>query len=239
MLTSIFYYNLYKPYIISNANTRGTDNQVPKRDRIANKRENPETSGPVIVLNKSVKNEMVNYARSVSHGVVDLRAATYRTANDMQDFNRTAHIEGWDTAVETLTNNLQQFADNYNRAASFMQEQDHSAGLRAFSYEVADNVYYNRERLDLLGLSLSEDGLFAFDPTRVASMTSDEVNEAIGENIEIFSGLQLFTQQLLTEPLVEHMRFAGLNYHYNYQRGQMETDGFALLEMGLLVNKIV
>jgi hypothetical protein len=193
----------------------------------------------VFVLNKSVKNEMVNYARSVSHGVVDLRAATHRTANDMQDFNRTAHLEGWDAAMGNLVDNLSDFADNYNRSAGFMQAQDHSAGLRAFSYEVADNVFYNRGRLEMLGLSLSEEGFFAFDSGRVQAMNFEEVNIAIGENIEIFSGLQSFTQQLLHEPLVEHMRFAGLNYHYNYQRGQMETDGFGLLEMGLLVDRIV
>jgi hypothetical protein len=35
------------------------------------------------------------------------------------------------------------------------------------------------------------------------------------------------------------MRFQGLSYHYNYQRGAMETDGFGLLDMGLLVDKTV
>jgi hypothetical protein len=239
MLTSVFYYNLYKPYIVSNANNRGGENYAPRRGRIANKRETPETSGPVFVLNKTLKNEMVNYARSVSHGVVDLRVATNRTANDMQDFNRTAHLEGWESAVGTLVENLDNFAMNYNRSAGFMQAQEHSTGLRAFSYEVADNVFYNRSRLEMLGLFLSEDGHFSFDSGRVQAMSYDEVNIAIGENIEIFAGLQSFTQQMLSEPLVEHMRFKGLNYHYNYQRGQMETDGFSLLEMGLLVNRVV
>ncbi|MCL2204116.1 MAG: hypothetical protein FWB88_09295 [Defluviitaleaceae bacterium] len=239
MLTSVFYYNLYKPYIVSNANNRGGEHFSPRRSRIADKRDAPETSGPIFVLNKSLKNEVIRYARSVSHGVVDLRVATHRTANDMQDFNRTAHLEGWETAVGNLVENLTSFAHNYNRSAGFMQAQDHSAGLRAFSYEVADNVFYNRSRLEMLGLSLSENGHFTFDSEQVRAMSFEEVNVAIGENIEIFSGLQSFTQQLLSEPLVEHMRFQGLSYHYNYQRGQMETDGFSLLEMGMLVDRVV
>ncbi|MCL2499748.1 MAG: hypothetical protein FWE90_05365 [Defluviitaleaceae bacterium] len=238
MLTSVFYYNLYKPYIIGNANGRG-DNFAPRRNRIADKRETPETSGPVFVLNKSLKNDMVNYARSVSHGVVDLRAATYRTASDMLGFNRSAHQNGWDFAVGTLVNDLSAFADHYNRSAGFMQTQDHSTGLRAFSYEITDNIFYNRGRLEMLGFNLSEEGHIAFDSDFVRNMSFEEINVAIGENIEIFSGLQSFTQQLLTEPLVEHMRFRGLSYHYNYQRGQMETDGFGLLEMGLLVDRTV
>jgi len=238
MLTSVFYYNLYKPYIVSNSAGRG-EQHSPRRNRIADKRETPETSGPIFVLNKSLKRDMVNYARSVSHGVVDLRAATYRTAGDMQEFNRTAHQQGWEYAVGTLVNNLSEFTENYNKSAAFMQVQDHSAGLRAFSYEIADNVYYNKSRLEMLGINLSEGGQLSFDSNRVRSMSFEEVNAAIGENIEIFSGLQSFTQQFLTEPLAEHMRFRGLSYHYNYQRGTMETDGFGLLEMGLLVNKIV
>jgi hypothetical protein len=239
MLTSVFYYNLYKPYIVGNANSRGNDAYSPRRNRIADKRENPETAGPVFVLNKSVKKDVINYARAVSHGVVDLRAATQRTAADMQEFNRTAHREGWDTAMGELVDNLSRFADNYNRSAGFMQAQDHSTGLRAFSYEVADNIYHNRGRLEMLGLSLSGEGRIAFDAGRVRDLSFEEVNVAIGENIEIFAGLQSFTQQLLTEPLVEHMRFQGLSYHYNYQRGAMETDGFGLLEMGLLVDRFV
>jgi len=238
MLTSIFYYGLYRPYIVSNAGNRGGDH-IPRRSRIADKRETPETSGAVYVLNKSLKNEVINYARAVSHGVVDLRSATQRTAGDMQRFNRTAHEDGLETATEELVENLSAFAENFNRSAGFMQAQDTSVGLRAFSYEVADNVYYNRNRLEMLGLHLSESGHFTFDAERVQSMSHEEINVAIGENIEIFSGLQSFTQQLLSEPLVEHMRFQGLNYHYNYQRGAMESDGFGLLEMGLLVNRVV
>ena len=37
VLTSVFYYNLYKPYIVANANNRG-DGYTPRRSRIANRR---------------------------------------------------------------------------------------------------------------------------------------------------------------------------------------------------------
>jgi hypothetical protein len=239
MLTSVFYYNLYKPYLVSNAGGKSGDYTIPRRSRIANRRETPETSGPVFVLNKSLKNEMVKYARSVSCGVVDLRSATNRTESLMLDFNRTAHTEGWDSALGELVKNLSSFAYNYNQSTEFMQNQEHSTSLAAFSYEIADNIFYNRNRLEMLGLHLSENGYFAFDPTRVSGLSFEEVNVAIGETIGIFSGLQSFTQQLLNEPLVEHMRFKGLNYHYNYQRGRLETDGFGLLETGLLLDRKV
>jgi hypothetical protein len=43
----------------------------------------------------------------------------------------------------------------------------------------------------------------------------------------------------LTDPLVDHMKFKGLGYHYNYKMGMMETDGFNTIEAGLLINKAV
>jgi hypothetical protein len=86
---------------------------------------------------------------------------------------------------------------------------------------------------------LLDDGQITFGPERVSALSFDEINAAIGETIEIFEGLHAFAQQLLTEPLVNHMRFEGLNYHYNYKRGKVEADGFGLLEMGLLLDRAV
>ena len=44
---------------------------------------------------------------------------------------------------------------------------------------------------------------------------------------------------MLSEPLIEHMHFRGLSYHYNYQLGRMETEGFNLIESGMLVDRFV
>ena len=239
MLTSVFYYTLYKPYLVSNVSNRGNENYAPRRGRIADRRDTPETSGRVFVLNKSLQNEIVRYARAVSHGVTDLRAATKQAASHMKDFNRIVYEEGWDTAVGGLVNDLSRFANHFNQSAGFMQNQLHSTGLRSFSNEVSDNVYYNRHRLERLGLTLSQKGHLAFSPEQVTNMSHGELSIAIGENIEVFSDLKSFTQQLMTEPLLEHMRFRGLRYHYNYKLGQMETEGFSLLEAGILVDKLV
>lgn len=239
MLTSVFYYNMYKPYIVGNVNNRGNEGYAPRNARIAAGRQNNEPSGRIFVLNKALRNEIVNYAQAVSHGVTDLREATKRTALDMESFNGTVYRDGWDYAIETLAENLEGFADYFNRSAGFMQAQTHSAGLRAYSNEVSENVHHNRERLEMLGLTLSEEGHMAFSREQVVGMNHDEINVAIGENIEIFEGLRTYTQQLLTEPLIEHMRFRGLSYHYNYSMGTMETEGYSLLEAGMLVDRLV
>jgi hypothetical protein len=235
MLTSVFYYNMYKPYIVGNVSNR-SEGYIPRRERIA---QGIEPAGRVYVLNKSLRNEIVNYAQAVSHGVTDLREATKRTARDMESFNYSVHRDGWQSALENMTNNLEHFATYYNRSAGFMQNQAHSDGLRAYSSDVTENVHHNRERLEMLGLTLTETGQMNFDRPFVAAMNHDEINAAIGENIETFEGLRSYTQQLMTEPLIEHMRFRGLNYHYNYHMGTMESDGYGLIETGMLVDRLV
>jgi hypothetical protein len=235
MLTSVFYYNMYKPYIVGNAGNR-SEGYVPRRERIA---QGTEPAGRVFVLNKALRNEIVSYAQSVSHGVSDLRNATKETARDMANFNGMVHREGWEDAIENMADNLENFAEYYNRSAGFMSQQQHSAGLRSYSGEVIDTVHHNGARLEMLGLTLSEEGQMAFDREFVNAMNHEQVNAAIGENIEMFEGLRSYTQQLMTEPLIEHMRFRGLSYHYNYRMGTMETDGYSLIEAGMLVDRLV
>ena len=238
MLTSVFYYNIYRPYIVGNVNNR-EGNYVPRRERINSERGGGGESSRVFVLNKSLRNEIVSYAQAVSFGVTDLRETTKRTARDMEDFNGTVHRDGFESAVSGLANNLERFSHYFNRSAGFMQQQMHSSGLRAYSGEVVENVNHNRERMEMLGLNLSEGGQMSFNRELVTQMNHEQINVAIGENIEIFEGLRTYTQQLMTEPLVEHMRFRGLNYHYNYRLGTMETEGYSLIEAGMLVDRRV
>ena len=234
MLTSVFYTSFYRPYIVSEAN-----NTTPTRRARINTNRDAEAAGRIFVLNKSVQSEILSHAQSITTGVTDLRQSTGRMAHDMENFNRTVHREGWSEAVDGLVRNLSRFAGSYNQSVDFMGGQPHSAGLRAFSEEVVDNVFYNRGRLEMLGLSLNENSRLQFSESQVRNMSYAEVNASIGENIEIFEGLRAYTTQMLTEPLVEHMQFRGLSYHYNYQLGRMETEGYNLIEAGMLVDRVV
>lgn len=236
MLTSVYYYNLYKPYIVSN---RESGVYAPKRGRIADRRESTESYGQVYVLNKSLKDEIIRYAHNVSQGVTGLRSSTHETTTDMENFNRNVHNQGYDTALEWLTDDLAEFTDKYNDASDFLQKQTHSDGMRTFAYEVADNLYYNRDRLSMLGLSFTEDNGLRFDRSFAAKLSLDEANIAIGENIQIFADLYRQASGMLNEPLSEHMNFKGLGYHYNYQMGTMEADGFGMIETGMLIDKAV
>ena len=238
MLTSIFYYNIYRPYLVGNVTNRGNSLYTPKKERINTGRDRND-SGRIFVLNKALQSEIVEYAKAVSHGVTDFREATKHTVTNMESFNRTVHMDGWNYAVESLVYDLENFSTYFNKSTGFLQTQIHSDGLRSYSDEVAQNIFLNRDRLEMLGLTLSEDGNMFFSRAQIESMTHKEINLAIGENLAIFEGLRTFSGQLMTEPLLEHMRFKGLQYHYNYRLGTMEAEGYSLIEAGMLVDRRV
>jgi hypothetical protein len=119
-----------------------------------------------------------------------------------------------------------------------MQHQKHSTGLRSYSGEVIENVHSNQTRLAMLGLTLDE-GQMSFNREKITGISHEAMNVAIGENIELFEGLRSYSQQLLKEPLIEHMRFKGLSYNYNSRMGTMEADGYSLIEAGMLVDRVV
>ena len=239
MLTSIFYYNIYRPYLVGNVTNRGNNIYSPKKERINTGRERPDQTGRIFVLNKALRREIVEYAQAVSHGVTDFREATKHTVTNMETFNRTVHSDGFYYAVSNLAHELESFTGYFNKSSAFLQTQVHSAGLRAYSSEMAENIFHNRERLEMLGITLLSDGRMFFSRNQVESMTHREINLAIGENLAIFEGLRAFSGQLMTEPLLEHMRFRGLKYHYNYRLGTMEAEGYSLIEAGMLVDKRV
>jgi hypothetical protein len=220
--------------------TRETDNYAPRRSRIADRKVSPPVStGKDFVLNKAVKTEIVNYARDVSNGINNLRSTARKTFSDMERFNHSVHLEGWDYALSTLKRDFSKFANQYNDSTDFLQDQKHSASLRTFSNEITDHLNYNRDRLTTLGFSFTEESRLHYDRSVVEGMSHRQINAVIGETMSIFNNLQRHADYALKEPLVDHMNFRGLGYHYNYKLGAMQADGFSLLEVGLLIDEVV
>ena len=236
MLTNVYYYNIYKPYIVSSTE-KGA--YTPKWNRIADRKTSAEPSTKIYVLNKSHKNEIIDFAHNVSLGVNGFRTTARMAAIDMKNFDREVGRGSYEKAQKLLGDDLEKFANRYNEAVDFMLNQGASVNLRLFSYEVTDNLRYNREELDMLGLNFTEDGKLTFDKTYFNELSTDGLRIAMNTNIDVFTGFQKQGEAFLTAPLAAHMGFKGLGYHYNYKMGKMEMDGYSIIETGLIVNKAV
>ena len=240
MLTSAYYYNFYRPYIVGTRDRNKTD-IVRRQPRIAQTSHREKLDqGMMIVLNKSLKQDIVNYARNVSHGVTNFKSTVRTTLADMNSFTLNAMYNGYDSAVSMVEGDLSRLARAYNASTTFLQSQDQSANLRSFSDELQNRIYQGRERLGLLGFSLDEESNdLHFDPEVLRGLSHIELHAAIGANVQVFHGLHQTTTDVLTAPLSSHMSFRGLSYHYNYQLGRMVEDGFGIIESGMIVDRVV
>ena len=235
MLTNVYYYNFYRPYIM------GSRNQIQdtsKRARIAVQRsQNAMNPDMQYVLNKSLSSEIVHYAQNVSFGVTGFRTAVRRLLQDMGSYNRNALYEGQEATRDQLERQLAAVSELYNANTAFLRQQQHSPSLRTLSFELGDNVYYNRSELGRLGFVLSQDQTVHFDAEAFRQLNHNEVRDAIGESRPVFNSLYQRTGEILSAPLSQHMQFRGLSYHYNYQVGRMVEDGFSIIESGMLIDR--
>lgn len=239
MLTNAYYYNLYRPYILGSR--EDNSNITCRRSRIAETSPQEKLGrGMIIVLNKSLKQEIVRYAQNVSNGVTQFKSSLRMTLADMGSFALNAMYNGYESAVNLVEQDLMNLANSYNVGTAFLDHQQQSSDLRDFSGLVKERMYQGRDRLSLLGITVGEEGeSLEFDPSILRSLTQIELHAAIGANMQIFHSLHQTTTEMLTAPLSSHMHFRGLNYHYNYQLGRMVEDGFGIIESGMIVDRVV
>lgn len=235
MLTNIFYYGYYKPYIMKTS--EAGKSEPTKRERIA---ERPATSNAFkILLNKTMKQEVREYARGVSDSVVSTKESSKNTVRDMTEFNKNAFKRSYDTAKMWIQYDLEEFASSYNDSTEFLSDQKHSQSLRSFSERLTDNVQASAAQLEDLGLSMNNDGKLNFNVAKFNELSESRLNSAIGESINVFQEIYNDAGEILTEPLKEHMNFKNLGYYYNYKLGRMESDTFKMIESGMLVDLVV
>ena len=234
MLTNAFYFKLYRPYMFD---IRDQHNRIVRRARIAEKTpQYVKDQGMTFILNKALKDEIVNYAQNVSHNVTGLNIAVRSLMRDMRNFEDTAEEYGHEAAIQQIEYRLDRLTEAFNQNANFMEYQQHSAQLRNFSYELSNNVYHNRERLGRVGFYFSEEEEVRFNPDSLRLLHDDEIKTAFDESLQVFSVLYRNTGDILSAPLSEHMQFKGLSYHYNYRLGKIVEDGFGMIQSGMLLD---
>ena len=238
MLTKAYYFNLYRPYIVG---IRDRNDATVKRARIAKTTPKEKLDqGMMIVLNKSLKSEIVRYARNVSDGVTGFKSSLHMLLSDMGSFGLNAMYNGYDSATLLVEDSLMAVTKAYNSSTSFLENQTQSAQLRSFSQALRERLMQGGDRLKSLGLTFEDEGRnLHFEPEVFRSMSQIELHAAIGANMQVFHSMHQSAATVLTEPLSSHMHFKGLSYHYNYKLGRMVEDGFGIIESGMIVDRVV
>ena len=196
--------------------------------------------GMIIVLNKSLKDEVVNYAKNVSCGVIGLKSSVRMTLGSICKFEPAVAYNTQKFTLSQIERNLDGLANAYNANVAFLEDQQHSEELRTFARGLRDRLFQDREKLELIGLSFEDgSGNLQFNRRVLSELSQLEIYSVMDVNTQIFHSLYKKTLELLVVPLSSHMHFKGLNYHYNYRIGHMVEEGFSAIESGMIVNKAV
>ncbi|MCL1988265.1 MAG: hypothetical protein FWG64_09890 [Firmicutes bacterium] len=240
MLTSAYYYKFYRPYMISNANKESSRDNGRKPKIAEMTPRNRLDSGFMLVLNKSLNSEIVDYARNVSQGITGFKSSVRSTLISMNNLGMNAVYDGYEDARDNVEENLSTLVDRFNESTDFLDKQNQSQDLKSYSNDLRGRAIQGQDRLKLLGISVSDDGnAMLFNPDVVKSLSQLELHAAIGTNMQTFYSLHQTTSDVLVEPLSTHMPFKGLSYHFNYQLGRMVEDGFNVIEAGMIVDRLV
>lgn len=233
MLTSIYYYRYYRPYILRTVDNTGIIS--PRRTQIARKPDvDPEA---VFLLNKSLKVDVVAHAKQTSGAINGVKNGARRVIDAIEGFNQNTFDYGLHSAREVVCERLSDYAQAYNQSVGFMSGQSHSGSLQSFAEDLVAITMDSRHELELLDLYTDDGRTITFMQEDFQHKDQQELNIAFGESIDGFMHTYKDATVMLTRPLSDHMNFKSLNYYYNYKLGTMVSDTFKIIEAGLIINK--
>lgn len=232
MLTSMFYFNHYKPYLVKEDSPTTSAGFSPKLTLFKNNSYENKT----VLLNTAYRGDIVEYAGNISKKVVAFKDASRLVVQDMENFEMNTRNAGSVREREVLSAHISQFTESYNTAVSFALSQEHSAKLRNFAAEQSYFVTQNQDVLKILGVKIDKNGSLSCDETKIKDMSISKLRDAVNKTAPVFESLYENAKQLLTFPLSSHMNFKGLRYYYNYKLGTMQDDTFKIIKSGILVD---
>ncbi len=249
MLTNLFYYDFYKPYIFKNEKlTSKLPINYPKNERErkadSNGIKNDENEYSFF-LNKTYKTEIVNYAESISLDLNSIKNAAKNIINNsLSSFN-------FESLKENFKSELHELEKKYNMYINFAEKNKNNSPLLSnFANSLKYRVETNLDILSKFGISYentnpdSDDynadlSKIIFDKDFFDSLSQSYISENVTEFKDFCKSIYDDTCEIMTVPMEEHMNFKNLNYYYNYIFSNENHNTVQIIETGMLVDIIL
>ena len=233
MLTSMYYYNHYRNYVARTnisakaplAHAWPADIVGPASGRLA--------SGSSVLLNKAQTSRVLDYARTLSSGIVGLKDAAKMFLYDMYLIERNGTIS-FENHLQWVEEDLRNFISSYNNIQQITSNYAHSPELTHFAHYIRNFTEQSSQILSHLGVIAYNDNNLTYHG--MGTMTS---KEAAKQAVDTFKGAYRAARDFLERPLAQHMDFRGLNYYYNYTIGRESESTFGLVGAGMLLDVAV
>lgn len=229
MLTSLYYYNYYRPYIIKN-NSNSIKNNLNRKDTktFSNKEDNKFS----FFLNKSLKNEVVQYASNISKDFNKIKDTSKYISYLIGSKNSNI-----DEKKKNLSSNISDFVKEYNEYLDFAEINDkHSGALDDYANSIKYHVNNNIDNLNLIGVTVNTDEKLSFNEEKIFNIKDSKFYDTIGNVKDLYNDIYFDTCEIMSFPMSKHMNFKGLDYYYNYKYASIEPNTFKIIEEGMLVD---
>ncbi len=235
MLTNLFYYDYYKPYIFKNEKLVSKYNITAGSSAAPVNKENFDADGDgefSFFLNKAYKSEVVRYAENISKDFNSIKNIARSISYKMKD-----PYFAFENKRELIAESLDELTEKYNTYKDFAFENaKHSPILNSFFESLKYRVDFDAETLSVFGISENEEERLIFDRNAFDSMSVDDF-ERQRDGLEGFcDSVYNDTCEVMTVPMEEHMNFKNLNFYYNYIYSSEEHNTVKIIETGMLVD---
>ena len=231
MLTNIYYYQLYRPYLLRQAER---PSGINKKSLLTQRPDVQEDA--LFMLNKTLKPAILSHVRQTSNAINRTKNSARHIINEMQGFNQHTMEHGLEYSKARTSLRLQQFANDHRESISFMITQDHSEDLMQLGEELIELFSGGQYELEQVSLRTSDGKEILFDNAEFYEKDIDELNRAFSQSIGLFNYAYREAHQVLMNPMIDHMNFKELNYYYNYKLGTVVADTFKAIEAGMIIN---
>ncbi len=235
MITSLYYYNYYRPRILKSSGSTFVK-QMPFKQTLAYAQEKPYN------LTAAYKDDVINYAKQLSDTVNETKTSTMETISIIDnmfsdDAKKEAkglkkHNKDKDAvSIKSLKRALKDLSGALNKTVDFKSQ---SEEFNEYSQNIKE-IVSSSDSLRDLGL-VYEDGGYTVDPKKVSNLNPDELEDILKDSYDSLKGIYSNTSEFLRAPLSKHMAFKSFSYYYSYGTGIIKNDSFNLISTGTLLN---
>ena len=212
MISTLHYYNSYKPFILDKQRARERK-ASPYKQTQGQKYKDTELT---YFLNKSLNDNIKSYMFELSSNFNGLKNVANNIYEKMY----------YGLSLDTLDEKFEKFTHTYNRFKGFLEENTENSGnFTNILEKTKDIINENVDILDNIGIDISENGFLKLrkdDDTK-------NYNVEDGQIKKFYRNIYEKMCEFMSQPMSSHMEFKDFSYYFNYSGDYDKNNSFKLI----------
>ncbi len=234
MLNSLLGYNIYNFYLTRSIVRSDAPIRTIRKKISSAVDSNTKTS---FSHNKRVRNDVISYANDVYENVTTFKNSVRDLLSDAD--NMTDEYKQGEADHDLMERDIKRFIERFNAVRDYIVEHGRSPSLSSFSEGLTERIEQDYHILKKVGIIAEENGVLTFHPELAIDLSNGFLSHFVNNETEAFRDMYNQSIDLLRLPMVNHLNFNDYAYNYSYRFGKLVTDGYALIESGMILDSAV